>query len=557
MKLIRFGAYSALLAGTALIGCSSSDSPNSGSGDSSVGLKLRTTQGVVITEVNWDLNTSPGNADVANDSIPVPNDNSVVNVSIQSLPGGTYSLVFSATGTYTPMSGPTQTVPCVSAPTVFTLAPSTNLTLPPVDLVCQIEGQVADTTGGVEADVNVVVETINVDNNIVQVFSYGPRTVSGLLQMDGTCSYPPIKLKVHNPNPAIAYSWAVNPTSAGTFSPANVSTEGTFTCTQDGAHALTITATQGAVVASKTVTVTCNLGNCAPPICGDGEVNGTDECDDSTQRCQNCIIVPVCGDGVQDGPNGNCFGTNLSKPECDEQCDTAGPSATCTAECTAPVFCGDGVVNQPSEVCDNGMANSDTVADACRTNCQPASCGDGVQDTGEACDGGPNCNPDCTTAGPGPGPCGDGVVNTGEQCDDGLTAGISPANGCTGSCDTLATCFSCIEAAPETSALQSDYCVAGFPNGECVQVETCYLDTACWYPVPANCYCGPDTSANCEAETFVPTGPCVSIIRSTTGNVSNADTLARMPLPTFATGIAQIVLNESVTPCGGQCFDIP
>ncbi|MEJ2457566.1 MAG: filamentous hemagglutinin N-terminal domain-containing protein, partial [Novosphingobium sp.] len=46
-----------------------------------------------------------------------------------------------------------------------------------------------------------------------------------------------------------------------------------------------------------------------------------------------------------------------------------------------------GVVNG-SEVCDDGAANSDTDPDACRTDCQPAYCGDGVADTGESCDDG-------------------------------------------------------------------------------------------------------------------------------------------------------------------------
>ena len=54
--------------------------------------------------------------------------------------------------------------------------------------------------------------------------------------------------------------------------------------------------------------------------------------------------------------------------------------------CAAPE-CGDGVVNQPTETCDNGTNNSDVTPNACRTSCQPASCGDGVVDTGEEADG--------------------------------------------------------------------------------------------------------------------------------------------------------------------------
>ena len=44
--------------------------------------------------------------------------------------------------------------------------------------------------------------------------------------------------------------------------------------------------------------------------------------------------------------------------------------------------CGDGVLDT-AEVCDDGTSNSDTLANACRTNCTIASCGDSVCDTDE------------------------------------------------------------------------------------------------------------------------------------------------------------------------------
>ena len=52
--------------------------------------------------------------------------------------------------------------------------------------------------------------------------------------------------------------------------------------------------------------------------------------------------------------------------------------------------------------CDNGELNSDTVADACRSNCTIAACGDGVHDAGEECDEGADnndagdCRVDCS-----------------------------------------------------------------------------------------------------------------------------------------------------------------
>jgi len=52
-----------------------------------------------------------------------------------------------------------------------------------------------------------------------------------------------------------------------------------------------------------------------------------------------------------------------------------------------PAVCGDGI-QQGTEACDQGAANSDERANACRTDCTRARCGDGVIDTGETCDDG-------------------------------------------------------------------------------------------------------------------------------------------------------------------------
>jgi cysteine-rich repeat protein len=97
--------------------------------------------------------------------------------------------------------------------------------------------------------------------------------------------------------------------------------------------------------------------------------------------------------------------------------------------------CGDGVRVGACERCDDGAANDDATADACRTNCVPAHCGDGVVDTGEQCDDGnfttcDGCSPSCTSEAPVA--CGDGVTVSacGEECDDGnatLLDGCTPA----------------------------------------------------------------------------------------------------------------------------------
>lgn len=100
---------------------------------------------------------------------------------------------------------------------------------------------------------------------------------------------------------------------------------------------------------------------------------------------------------------------------------------------SAPV-CGNGIL-QEGELCDDGVANSDTAPDACRTDCTLPFCGDGTADTGrgEQCDDGnasdlDGCTPDCVLEF-----CGDGIVNDvpNETCDDGNS---NPNDPCTDEC---------------------------------------------------------------------------------------------------------------------------
>ena len=141
-------------------------------------------------------------------------------------------------------------------------------------------------------------------------------------------------------------------------------------------------------------------------ICGDGIVAGDELCDD----------------GVNDGSYGSCM------PDC-----TPGPG------------CGDAMVQNPPEECDDGinLANySFGGTPGCAPGCVLGGyCGDATVQSlfGEECDDGTNaggyngCDGDCTF-----GPrCGDGTVDSqfGEQCDDGNTVG---GDGCTSTCKTEA-----------------------------------------------------------------------------------------------------------------------
>ncbi|MBL9101455.1 MAG: DUF4215 domain-containing protein [Myxococcales bacterium] len=137
------------------------------------------------------------------------------------------------------------------------------------------------------------------------------------------------------------------------------------------------------------------------PVCGDGDVEGTEECDDGNQEpgdgCEdNCTVTAVCGDGAVQAGEVCDDGNTMDGDECSADCQVATP----------PQVCGDGTVQDP-EVCDDG---NDIDGDGCESDCTetPALCGNMVIDPGEQCDdgndvdGGPNdfCLNNCTTYNP-------------------------------------------------------------------------------------------------------------------------------------------------------------
>ena len=247
-------------------------------------------------------------------------------------------------------------------------------------------------------------------------------------------------------------------------------------------------------------------------VCGDGELNSGEECDDgaansdsSPDACRTDCRNPFCGDGVadsnedcDDGDNGDdeCPPTCVA-PVCgdghvwasQEACDDGNTvdGDDCSADCTQNLaLCGNGTPDA-GEACDDGAANSDTAPNACRTTCQFPTCGDGVTDDiqpfGEACDDGaansdsaPNaCRTTCDLPS-----CGDGVVDDtlSEVCDDG---GIATDDGCDDGCavETGWTCSgtpsTCQEICADGLVVGNEGCDDGNSNtgdgcdGSCVE----------------------------------------------------------------------------------------
>ena len=152
-------------------------------------------------------------------------------------------------------------------------------------------------------------------------------------------------------------------------------------------------------------------GGPSGPVCGDGTIGDTEDCDDG-----NTVNGDGCSSGCGYEDGWSCTPRSISPTVC------------------API-CGDGIIVD-SELCDDGVSNGVCPAacsDLCTLNsCSPGggpSCGDGICDAGS----GENlntCPADCIAGGSTPGTCGTGT------CD----AGENPGN-CGEDCQDLSMCY--------------------------------------------------------------------------------------------------------------------
>ncbi len=147
----------------------------------------------------------------------------------------------------------------------------------------------------------------------------------------------------------ILYTWS---TPSGPITDAYMPSA-SYTCTAPGVVDVMIWISDGDTPCDQTrvIQIACN-------VCGNGAVEGDEECDDgvASATCDADCTLAVCGDGT----------VNLVAGEV---CDDAGESALCNADCT-PTLCGDGVLNTTAgEFCDDG-ANDGTGPLACEP-CAP------------------------------------------------------------------------------------------------------------------------------------------------------------------------------------------
>ena len=179
-----------------------------------------------------------------------------------------------------------------------------------------------------------------------------------------------------------------------------------------------------------------------------GSIDGSATKNWVVAQCGDHVInqdTELCDDGNLvdgDGCDSNCTPTACGNgiPTAGEACDDGNgvDGDGCDSNCTATA-CGNGIPTA-GEVCDDGNLVS---GDGCDENCTPTECGNGVKTGNEQCDDGnltdgDGCDSNCTSTA-----CGNGVQTTGEECDDG-----NAVNG--DGCDTNCTTTRCGNGVPTT-----------------------------------------------------------------------------------------------------------
>ena len=238
---------------------------------------------------------------------------------------------------------------------------------------------------------------------------------------------------------------ATTTTTSSNVSESEATTDATASAGTGSASATT--STTGDPTTSTTSTSTTDSAtdsDTSPDLCGNGELDPGEACDDALNDGSYGGCMPgcaalggFCGDGEVNGAEGCDDGNQIDDDACTNACALAS--------------CGDGKV-QPGEACDDG---DDDDTDACLSTCVEATCGDGfVQQGVELCDDGNSSEADeCTSLCAPP------------SCDDQLKSGAESDVDCGGPCDGCGLGQGCAESAD---------CGVGLCAGEiCVLAGSC------------------------------------------------------------------------------------
>src|SRR5262245_6563357 len=206
--------------------------------------------------------------------------------------------------------------------------------------------------------------------------------------------------------PAACPEFAVTTTTTTTEAPTTTTTEAPTTTTSSSTTSTSETTT----TTLETTTTTTETTTTTVPVCGDGIVNGTEECDDGNDRfCDGCTptcqIETPCDDGNPCTVDSCDPATGCSYVP--KSCDDL---LLCTSDSCDPTT---GGCNNVPIVCDDGVPctvdSCDPLTGTCQNVPNDAFCDDHDDTTTDRCD--PGCDPSLASCDPTT-----GCTHTGGGC---------------------------------------------------------------------------------------------------------------------------------------------
>jgi hypothetical protein len=290
----------------------------------------------------------------------------------------------------------------------------------------------------------------------------------------------------------LSYSWTA---TGGSFvMPGAATTK--YNCTAPGPQTLTITVSDNHAPTPCTTFITMPV-TCVALQCGNGVLDPGEPCDPTapndpnrTHCSPNCTLLPFCGDGIVNQPS--------------EQCDPP-VAGKCSATCQFAPVCGDGIIAGPpfgTETCDPPAAGT------CDNQCHVI-----VQEF--------DCNPACQTC-----------EQTSPNCDPSLTSVPNATN------------FGC----------------AGFPAGplhdNCIALVNCIRRTNCAVgDDPTACICGAGVDpVACATGAVTPSGVCKTQYNNALAGGPPGTVFTLFTDPRSPIGISNNLWTCQVDgPCSPQC----
>ena len=315
--------------------------------------------------------------------------------------------------------------------------------------------------------------------------------------------------------------------------------------------------------------------------CGDGVLDPGELCDPAIAEgpgaCPTACQATACSTAMLVGEASACTAQCLTEPVAcadGDGCCPAGCESATDGDCTNQ--CGDGVTEGP-ELCDGNCPSSCSDGDACTTDrlrggaqtcdaecqfelvtacvdgdgCCPASCTAAYDD---------DCEPTAT--------CGDGVVDDGETCDGNCPASCDDANACT--TDTrngaAASCnVQCSHTAISTCANGDGCCPAGCTNQNdddcaCVPKTCAELGAQCG-SVSNGCGQTMNCTNTCTSMEVCTQNKCVE--QSQIGKPcmdypecgSSPNAACILP-PAWPDGYCSIICSNDTCPAGSHCASL-